>query len=353
METITVAVVGVGRWGINHVRVLSELKNNPPPDFQAQVGEIIIVDTNLKRARLVAEGFKLSSYYGSVDEAFSAHDIDAAIVAVPTVFHFKVASEIIGRSHLLIEKPLTSSLREGITLVRMAEKLGRIVMVGHIERFNPVVIAAKERVDRTGESIVHILGLRIGPGPPSGRGGNLGVAHDLLVHDIDIANLLVSGLPKRVLATALRDPSYPYEVEVSAIYEYEGGVEAYLRASWRTGPRLKKRTMSIQTRNHVISFDYIAQTLTIERGLAEHRSSGEYMDLISKYASRAVENLSLITGRAKEPLLAEVSNFLESAAGRSKPLVDARSGYAALKCAIAALESSNRGMPVQISWNEL
>lgn len=347
---MNVAVIGVGRWGINHARVLMELtKSENKKSSNIDIGSVIAVDTNYERLKKVAKILGITKTYTSIDEVLSNEKVDIAIIAVPTRYHYIVAKKLIPVTNVFIEKPLASNLEEAKQLVKFAKKSGMIVGVGHIERYNPIVIAVKNKLKEINENIIHISGIRIGPGPPTGFSDNLGVAHDLLVHDIDIVNMFSQDLPIWVLAAKVHSHNYPYETEINAIYGYKSGLVASLRASWRTGPKLKKRLMSLQTESHVITFDYISQSLTIERGLREHRSPAEYVDVIASYESRGVENISLLSKKT-EPLLLEIIDFLDSVNKGKEPLASLRNGYIALKCILASLEAASKGLKVNISW---
>lgn len=342
-----VAVVGVGRWGVNHVRVLTELSRMGGEGFSVE--EVVVVDKDLSRARHVAERYGAARWLESLSGLISLKP-DAAIVAVPTVYHYEVAMELLPHMDVLVEKPIAAKLEEAKEMARTAEREGRILAVGHIERFNPVVPALKDRLVSEGEEIVHVMAQRVGPGPARSYTLNLGVAHDLLVHDVDVVCYLLGSLPSSVFASAFWEPGYQHETEIIAMYRFdEPGVTAELRASWRASPRFKRRTISVQLKSKLIEADYILQTIRVERGLVEHRSRGEYSELISAYTSRVRETWSML-GVKREPLLLEVSHFLRCVAKGERPLNSWEVGLRALKCILAALDSAKSRAPVKIEW---
>ncbi len=348
MKTFNIAVIGVGRWGINHVRILSNLKKTLDETNNFFINKLIIVDKSYDRIKKVASKYPVDKFYTDIDEMLKKENIDVSFIIVSTIYHHAIAEKILPYSHAFIEKPIASTLENARKILDLAKEYNRILSIGHIERFNPVVIAAKDYIQKINEPIIHILGLRIGPGPVSNKTDNLGVAHDLLIHDIDISNMILESTPIRVYATVGHTSGYPYETEINSIYEYENETIAYLRTSWKTGPRLKKRLMMIQTETNVITFDYISQIINVERGLKDHKSSGEYIDIISSYTSRNVENISLVSGSRYEPLLLEIKSFLDSIANGKKPIVDGEKGYNALKCIITALKSAKEKRPIDI-----
>ena len=343
-----VAVVGVGRWGINHVRVLAEIMREGREGVE--VDDVIVADANLARAREVAKLYNLSGYTNDLTDLVR-RGVDAVVVAVPTLYHYEVTLKLLPHADVLVEKPIAVKLEEAEEMVKLAEREGRILAVGHIMRFNPVVPALKDRLAESKSEVIYIAAQRVGPGPAGGHSLNLGVAHDLLVHDVDVACFLLDSLPSLVYASAVWEPTYPYETEVTALYFFkEIGVTADLRASWRVSPNFKKRVISVQLRDRVLEADYILQTITVERGLVEHRSRGRYADLVSAYTSRIRETWSML-GAKREPLLLEDVHFLRCVEKREEPLNSGEVGFRALKCILAALESAKTRAPVRIDWS--
>jgi len=346
---LKVAVVGVGRWGRNHVRVLSRLV------AEGEIDELVLVDLNAATVRSVARKYGVEKCYTDVVEMRDKEKPDAAIIAVPTFAHYKVSRLLLDSMDLLIEKPIAATVEEALDIVRRAEKAGRVVAVGHIERFNPAITTLRERMDSLFrlDEIAFISGERVGPGPPSSKSeAYLSVAHDLLVHDIDIVTSLLNRLPRRVTALGIRGYGHPYEVEMNAIYEFPSGISAFLRASWRSSPTFKKRVLTIHAHDRVITVDYILQTLAIERGLVEHRMAVDYYGLIAAYKSRDREERVVFGSEASEPLLLEDSHFIKCVKGRAKPLVSAVEGYIALKNALMAVKASREGRWVDVEWDE-
>ncbi len=342
-----IAVVGVGKWGRNHVRVLKELEK------EGLVEEIVVVDVDLGLAREVARRFEVPRYYTDALEAKRKEKLDAAIIAVPTVHHYKVSMDLIDSVDLLIEKPMATTLDQALELVRTAEKEDRVVAVGHIERFNPVVAALKKHLEEEDREIVFIKGERLGPGPPSGKYETyMSVAHDLLIHDIDIVVSLLREYPSRVQAISFASPNYPYEVDISAIYEFPRGIASFLRASWRTSPTFKKRHLVVYTRDSAVSIDYILRTMVLERGLSEHRLAGDYAEILTAYKHRELRSYEVSTSEEHEPLLLEDRHFVNCVEKHERPLVSEVEGYVALKCVLAAREAAARRKSVDLLWNE-
>jgi len=347
--SLKIAVVGVGRWGRNHVRVLKKLLN------MGEIDELILVDTNPATLKKIAKEYKIQKTYRNINEMKNREKPDAAIIAVPTPLHYRVATSLLDSTDLLIEKPIAVNIEEALEIVRLAEKEERVVAVGHIERFNPAITTLRERLnDITSiEEISFISGERVGPGPPSSKSeAYLSVAHDLMVHDIDIVVSLLHRLPRRVTAMGVRNYNYPHEIEINSIFEFSNNLYAFLRVSWRSSPTFKKRILAIHAYDKAITVDYVLQSIAIERGLAEHRAAPDYYGLLAAYKSRSRQEYVVLGSEMNEPLLLEDSHFIECVKRRTKPLVSAVEGYMALKSALMALKASRQHRWVEIDWNE-
>ncbi|MGE3992786.1 Gfo/Idh/MocA family oxidoreductase, partial [Pseudorhodoplanes sp.] len=169
---LRVGVVGVGIMGANHARVFAGL-----PDVQL----IGVADPNRAQRDLVTRVLGTPA----VDnlDALLEMDIDAVTIAAPTHLHHEIALKCIARGlHILVEKPVASTVEEGRDIIGAARRAGVTLVVGHVERFNPAVQAIKQAL--AGEDILSIAITRVGPFPP--RMSNVGVVIDLAVHDIDL-----------------------------------------------------------------------------------------------------------------------------------------------------------------------
>ena len=170
--SLRIGVIGVGVMGSNHARVLTGLPG----------AELVgVADPDLRQADFVARTLGCASVTG-VDELLDLK-VDAVTVAAPTHLHRDIALACIARGvHVMVEKPIASSVEEGREIIAAARRAGLTLMVGHVERFNPAVEAIKEAIRN--EDILSIAITRVGPFPP--RMSNVGVVIDLAVHDIDL-----------------------------------------------------------------------------------------------------------------------------------------------------------------------
>src|SRR5438552_1987961 len=170
--SLRIGVIGAGVMGSNHARVLAGLPGitlvgvvDPLPAHRIRATELTSCRTFATLEELIAEG------------------VDAVTVAAPTHLHHQIALACIARGiHIMVEKPIASSVEEGRDIVAAGRRAGVTLMVGHVERFNPSVAAIKQAI--SGEDILSIAITRVGPFPP--RMSNVGVVIDLAVHDIDL-----------------------------------------------------------------------------------------------------------------------------------------------------------------------
>src|ERR1700704_5858863 len=244
-RSLRVGVIGAGVMGSNHARVLAGL-----PDTTL-VG---VVDP-LPAHRARANDWPACRSFGSLDELV-AEGIDAVTIAAPTHLHHEIALACIARAiHILVEKPIASSVEEGRDIVAAARHAGVTLMVGHVERFNPAVAAIKQAI--SGEDILSIAITRVGPFPP--RMSNVGVVIDLAVHDIDLIRWftesdIVEVQPQLSSAIAERE-------DIALLqFRTESGVLAHINTNWLTP--FKARNVTVATRKKYIMGDLLTRQVT-------------------------------------------------------------------------------------------
>ncbi|MGC2591684.1 MAG: Gfo/Idh/MocA family oxidoreductase, partial [Xanthobacteraceae bacterium] len=171
-DPLRVGVIGVGVMGSNHARVLSELPG---------VKLIGVADPDRKRRETVARNLGCAAFHDT--DALLDQGVDAVTIAAPTHLHRDIAIACAARGiHIMVEKPIASTVEESRAIVAAAQRAGVTLMVGHVERFNPAVQSIKRAIQD--QDILSIAITRVGPFPP--RMSNVGVVIDLAVHDIDL-----------------------------------------------------------------------------------------------------------------------------------------------------------------------
>jgi predicted dehydrogenase len=301
---LRVGVVGVGVMGSNHARVFAGL---PGTELVA------VADPDRKQAEFVARTLGCGSV-ANVEELLD-REVDAITIAAPTHLHRDIALMCIRRGvHVMVEKPIASSVDEGRQIIGAARHAGVTLMVGHVERFNPAVEAIKEAI--RGEDILSIAITRVGPFPP--RMSNVGVVIDLAVHDID---LICWFTDSRIIEVQPQLSSAVAEREDIALLQFRtaSGVLAHINTNWLTP--FKARNVTVATRGKYVMGDLLTRQVTECFGF---QPDGSY----------SMRHLSV--GHA-EPLRAELLAFVRAVRSGSTPAVTGDEAVASLEIATRCL----------------
>ena len=305
-------VIGVGVMGSNHARVLAEL---PGVDF---VG---IADPDRIQAHSVAQALGCAEFpdFAALLDAGA----EALSIAAPTEVHHEIALACIARGvHVLVEKPIASTIEEGRAIVAAARRAGVTLMVGHVERFNPAVQAIKDALRE--EDILSIAITRVGPFPP--RMSNVGVVIDLAVHDIDLIRWFTDS---EIVEVQPQLSSAVAEREDIALLQFRtaSGVLAHINTNWLTP--FKARDVQVATRRKYVMADLLTRQVTECFGF---QPDGAY----------SMRHLPV--GHA-EPLRAEITAFLAAVRSGTTPAVTGEEGVASLEIAMRCLRPAQAEAP--------
>jgi predicted dehydrogenase len=306
MRPLRVGVIGAGVMGSNHGRVLAGLPG---------VTLVGIVDP-LPAHRARATEMTGCSTFGTLDELLAV-GVDAVTIAAPTHLHHEIALICIARGvHVLVEKPIASTVEEGREIVAAAQRAGVTLMVGHVERFNPAVASIKQAI--RGEDILSIGITRVGPFPP--RMSNVGVVIDLAVHDIDLIRWFTES---EIIDVQPQLSSAVAEREDIALLQFRtaSGVLAHINTNWLTP--FKARSVTVATRGKYVMGDLLTRQVTECFGFQPDGS----------YSMR-----HLPVGH-DEPLRAELVAFVDAVCSGQIPAVSGDEGVASLEIAIKCLEA--------------
>lgn len=296
-EPIPVAVVGAGRFGQHHARVYASLP---------EANLVAIVDRDPGRAREVAARHGCEALQ-TIDRLPGS--VCAASVAVPTVDHVAVGVPLLRRGvDLLVEKPVAADLESANCLVSVAEKASRILQVGHLERFNPIVEAAADAATLPLFFEVH----RMSPFSP--RSLDIDVVLDLMIHDLDIVQSMVDSDVERINASGISVVSRQADI-ASARIQFRNGCVANLTASRVSTEKIRKLRF-FQPREYV-SLDYVSR-----EGVR-----------VSLDKSNRIQVRPLATGQG-EPLQRQLRAFLGCVRNRSRPRVSGADAKGALSLAL-------------------
>jgi predicted dehydrogenase len=309
MSRTRIGVVGTGYLGRLHARVLTEMPEVEVAGF---------VETDDAIAAEVGGALKLRRF-ATVAEL--AQEIECAVVATPTNSHFAVADELLraGRD-VMIEKPIASTVDDAETLTRLAGERGRIIQVGHVERYNPAIVAIAGLVRGARYVEAERLGVFVG------RSLDIDVLLDLMIHDLNLVQSLLGGEVVEVRAAGV--PVLTGKVDIANVrLELDTGAVANLTASRVSQERVRKARF--------FSSDSYVSVDTKEQEVKGYR-------LVSKGDARSIAPIDVEVTK-KEPLRAELEAFVACVHDRSRPLVSGEDGIAALKLATrvgAAIEGS-------------
>jgi predicted dehydrogenase len=305
---LSVAVFGAGAFGRNHLRVYRELE---------QAGHAVslsaAIDADPSHAGRAAEEWQIPAY-SSVEEFLAAgRKIDAASICVPTSAHYSVASILMEKGvDLLIEKPIAASTEEADKLVAAAERMDRILQVGHLERFNPAVTAVEPLLNGPMFFEAHRLSVF------TPRALDVDVVLDLMIHDLDIVLKLANSPVREVRAVGL--PILSKKVDIANVrLEFESGCVANFTAS-RVSTELVRKLRFFQPHQY-ISIDYARRDLLIIDVAADGKPAPGL-----SFTKPPIE--------VGEPLRLEIEAFLESVRTRSPPRVSGQDARNALALAL-------------------
>jgi predicted dehydrogenase len=336
---LRVAVIGAGAFGRNHLRVYRALEQSGEPIQLAAV-----IDTNPTIAAEAAQKFTVPAF-PTIEAALAAGPLDAASVCVPTIHHASTAAPLLAAGvDLLIEKPIAASLTDADTILKLAAKHNRIVQPGHLERFNPAVIAARQHLNKPMFFEAHRLSIF------TPRSLDVDVVLDLMIHDLDIVLSFVASPVREVRAVGL--PVLSQKVDIANVrLEFENGCVANFTASRVSTERVRKlrffqphQYLSLDfARQDLLMIDVTAaskfipanpnpaQIAAMEQMLAAAAQPGQHPS-----AGLSLKKIPVEQG---EPLRLEIASFLNSVRTRTTPQVTAEQGRAALALALEINEA--------------
>lgn len=303
MKTLKTAVIGVGYLGKFHAQKYHALKHS----------ELVCVcDQNADNAKLIAEDLECEY---TTDYKTLLGKVDAVSIVVPTQLHFEVAKDFLENgSDVLVEKPITSTLEQALELVAIAKANGRKLQVGHLERFNPAMLALSETLT----SPLFIESHRVAPYNP--RGADVSVILDLMIHDIDIILDIVDSSVKSISANGVKALSSDIDI-ASARIEFENGCVANVTAS--RASLKSERIMRIVQEDTYINLDFQNKSLTTY-------SKSKDKEMFPGVADIETNAQTFEQGDA---LLAEIESFINTIQTDSIPVVSGEDGLRALETA--------------------
>jgi predicted dehydrogenase len=321
MSLIRVGVVGVGHLGRHHARVLAGTEG---------VELVAVADSRIDQARAVAGplgALATDDYLTLLDK------VDAVSVAVPTSLHHAVAGAFLAQGiHAMVEKPLAADLAEAEALVELAEKKGLVLQVGHIERFNPALQTLAGAAIRPKYVQAERLGLY------TFRSTDIGVVHDLMIHDLDLLLSIVDSPVAAVSALGLSVFSGREDVANARIW-FEDGTVADLSASRASMHAVRK--MRLWGAEGYVALDFKTKQGMVVRPSDELRRGHldvEGVDLadpeaVKRHLFGKVLRVDQVQAEGREPLALELEEFIEAVRSGRAPTVTGAEAIRALRVA--------------------
>ena len=305
--------MGTGGWGKNHVRVLNELQC---------LGAVCDLDAN--RAEQFSKNFHVPGYT-SLARMLEKEKLDAVTICTPASTHFSMASQTLAAGvDTFVEKPMTTTARDGEALISAAKEAKRTLTVGFIERFNPPITELKKTISEAKLGDLILLEFH----RENRRGENVsdvGIVKDASVHDIDTACWLFGEQPRTVYSR-VGGQYAPLEHEdfATILLGFSGQKTAFLVTNWITPNRV--RTLSAVFSGGVVDVDFVTQKTSVHEGAVTTVPTRPY----------------------QEPLMLEMKEFVASLQEKRRPLVTGDDGLKATLIAEAVLASSSSGVPIYL-----
>ena len=305
-------IIGLGYMGQNHTRILSGLED---------VDLVAVCDMDESKAKSQAKKFKVN-YYTDYKELLLKEKPQAVFICLPTSLHFEAVMFALKlKIPTFVEKPIAATILQAKKLESFS-KLNKVpLMIGHIERFNPVITEIKNRIN-TKElgKILHIHTQRFSP-PPT-RAQDVSAIVDLATHDIDIISFIAGELPIRIFAET--DTKYHSKEDLmSALLRFKSGIIGLIEVSWLHPTKI--RNITVLGENGMYSADYLTQELFFYK---QNEVVAKRTTIPSPAQTWA--DVVKVAFEAKEPLLIEIRSFINALKSKSKMPVTPKEGLSAL-----------------------
>jgi predicted dehydrogenase len=309
---IRVGVVGVGYLGQFHAEKYAHMEG----------AELVgVVDIDPSRAKEIAKRCRTQPFF---HHSNLFDKVQAVSIAVPTLVHHPITKDFFFQGiDVLLEKPISQTLGEADELIQLAESKGLIFQVGHLERFNGALSASEEII----QSPLYIESHRLSPFP--GRGTDVNVVLDVMIHDIDILLSLVNSKVREIHAVGIPILT-PHSDIANAWIEFENGCKANLTAS-RVSKEKTRRTR-IFLPNGTLSIDYLTQKVSFAKR-ADHPRKKKISEIVT-------EEIPVIK---VDSLEAEIHSFLQSVRDRKPARVSGWDGKRALEVALQIIQKIDEG----------
>ena len=316
-KQVNIGVIGVGHLGVHHASHLAKIKN---------ANLVGVFDTNLERAEEISKKIN-TAIFQSVDNLLE--NVEAVSIVTPTPTHRDVAEKCIKKGkHVFIEKPITSSVKDAEHLIELSKKHNVIIQVGHIERFNPALLALSNLEIDPKYIEVHRMA------PFMSRGTDVPVVLDLMIHDIDLILSFISSPVKEIYANGVSIMTNSVDI-ANARIKFENGSIANITSSRVAKDRVRK--IKIFQQDLYVTIDFLAGISEVYKAMGASQSDPDAImsaPLVEKDGKHRQIFYEKPKVKKTDALKAELKNYLNAVLGKEKPMVDGFAGKQALDVAI-------------------
>jgi len=332
-DELNIAVIGAGRMGAFHVETLEKIEST-------RLVAIAEPNEPVARERI---GRRPIAWFADYREMIRRPDVDAVCVCVPSIRHASIALDAISAGkHVFVEKPIATTLQDGLRMAAAAREAHVKLMVGHIERFNPAVSKLAELIaaGRVGK-VFRIHATRVGPLPT--RIMDAGVTIDLATHDLDIMQYVLGATITSIYAEGTRYLHPTQEDMISCLLRFgDDGPMGLLDVNWLTPE--KRRELTVIGEGGMLSASYLTQDVWF----TESTGSPTGWDELARVRGDAEGTAVRFALRRVEPLRAELEAFAECVLGDTREPVSAHEGCRALAAALAVRDSAANSRPFKL-----
>lgn len=327
------AVIGVGSMGRNHARLYRTIEG---------VRLVGIADPNPKVAELVGVRENVPHYTDFV-RLLDEQKPDLVSIAAPTGLHHEIGAAVIDRGvHVLMEKPITSTVEQGEALLELAKRKGVVLAVGHVERFNPAVMELRRRLNEgMAGRIYKIAAQRLSPYPT--RISDAGVVIDLASHDIDLMRHLMPEPIVRIYGETLQSINSDREDLFNGLIRFASGAIGVLDVNWMTPTKVRR--LSVTGARGFLECDLLSQELFFY----ENNNAPSQWDTLSVLRGVSEGNILGIRIQRHEPLDAELTDFVAAVRDGRPPMVTGEDGLDTLRLALQFVRSGVEGRAAVMS----
>ncbi len=339
-DLIGVAVVGCGYWGMNYVRVFDEL-----PDARL----LSVCDQRPERLNGVGRRLRDVHLTTSFEDAIHQEGVDVAIICTEASTHYPLVRACLSAGkHVLVEKPITTSVYQAEELASMAEASPLVLMVGHTFIYNAGIRKLKELIQQTAHRIYYLHACRTNLGPIR---GDVNALWDLATHDIAIFNHLLEDVPQWVSAIGIKVLQNCREDVGFLSLGYRDGIVGHIHVSWADPNKVREVAVICSDKRIVFNdLNGVEQVRVFEKGVRavseEPLSFGEY--------NLQIRDGDIVSPKieVREPLKEQCRHFLECVRNGSRPLTSAREGCDVLRVLEAAERSMKaKGAEIEVVGN--